>query len=224
VTSLASFDGELYAATGKYRLRGSALPESPSLTPGGRVFRRAGGREWIDCGKLGESEAVSSLAVYRRKLYAGTLPLAEVYRYDGDGRRTSTGRLDTTPDVTYRRAWSMAVFRGRLFCGTLPAGRVFALAAGRCVTWDFEFPAGWHHVAAVRGRERLRLYVDGKLVAESELLGPSPLDISSKAPLRIAAGPHEVLHGALRDARLYGRALTPAEVAALAKRAPKSDP
>ena len=43
------------------------------------------------------------------KFYAGTLPLAQVYRFDGGTKWTCTGQLDRTPDVKYRRAWSMAV-------------------------------------------------------------------------------------------------------------------
>ncbi len=273
VTSLASFDGTLFAATGRYRLRGSSLSDSPNQTLGGRVFRREAEGPWIDCGRIGESEAVNSLAihrgrlhasslyspgvfryeggarwtdcgtpngrrvealatfngwlygggydageiyrykpeagwqvagtlpettqtygfavhagrlhvgtwpsgsvyredpgeasggetspgrwtscgrlgqekevmgmaVYNGKLYAGTLPLAEVYRHDGDGQWTRTGQLDSTPNVTYRRAWSMAVFDGKLFCGTLPSGHVFSLEAGKCATYDAELAPG----------------------------------------------------------------------------------
>ena len=63
------------------------------------------------------------MAVYNGKLYAGTLPLGEVYRYDGDQKWTLTGQLDTTPNVKYRRVWSMAVCQGKLFAGTLPSGQ-----------------------------------------------------------------------------------------------------
>ena len=71
------------------------------------------------------------MMVYNGKLYAGTLPTGSVYRYDGEGEWVSTGQLDTTPDVKYRRAWTMAVYQGRLFCGTLPSGNVLSLEAGR---------------------------------------------------------------------------------------------
>ena len=64
---------------------------------------------------------VMAMAVYNGKLYAGTLPLGQVYRYDGGDTWTLTGQLDTTPDVRYRRVWSMAVYRGKLFGGTLPS-------------------------------------------------------------------------------------------------------
>src|SRR5262249_58263461 len=107
------------------------------------------------------------MAVHNGKLYGGTLPLAEVYRYEGETAWTPTGRLDLTPDVRYRRAWSMALFQGRLFCGTLPSGRVHALEAGRSVSWDHELTAGWRHLAAVREGGRLLLYVHGNPLASS---------------------------------------------------------
>ena len=121
------------------------------------------------------------MAVHNGKLYAGTLPLAEVYRYDGGTRWTRTGRLDLTPDVRYRRAWSMAVFDGRLFCGTLPSGRVHALEVGQSVTYDRALPPGWKHLAAVREGGRLSLFVDGKRVASSSRSNASPLDLTNPA-------------------------------------------
>ena len=42
------------------------------------------------------------------RLLAGTLPLAEVYQYAGGTEWRLMKRLDHTPDVTYRRAWTMA--------------------------------------------------------------------------------------------------------------------
>ncbi len=91
-----------------------------------------------------------AMMVYNGKLYAGTLPLGQVYRYDKDGVWTLAGQLDKTPDVTYRRVWSMAIFQGRLFGGTLPSGHVYALEVGKNVTFDRELASGWQHIAAVR--------------------------------------------------------------------------
>lgn len=339
VFCLAAYDGHLYAGTARYLARGSALPDSPNETPGGRVFRYAGGRTWVDCGRLENSDTgtavnVHSLAVYRGrlyastinregfglyeyaggaswnyrgspgrrvetltvfngalyttsydggivsryepegcwtdlpavpgatqtygfvvydgrlhvgtwptgsvfqldpgghwvhrgrlgdqtevmgvsvyngKLYAGTLPLGQVYRYDGGTTWTLTGRLDQTPDVQYRRVWSMAVYRGRLFCGTLPSGRVYSISAGQCATLDRELRPGWRHVVGVRRAGRLQLYVDGAFEAESQRLG-RPLDISTRQPLRIGAGPHDFFRGHIRDVRLYRQALSPAQI------------
>src|SRR5262249_3947984 len=56
VTSLAAFRGKLYAGTGKYRLGGSALPESTNANLGGMVARYDGDGVWGDCGRLPDVE------------------------------------------------------------------------------------------------------------------------------------------------------------------------
>jgi hypothetical protein len=334
VMALAVHDGQLYAGTGKYRLAGSALPESPNVTLGGRIYRYDGGQQWIDCGQLPDVEAVGglvvfhgelyasslyrpagffrydgegswtncgvpdgkrvealgvynghlyatsydgghvyrydgtswtdcgllgentqtySLAVYEGRLYigtwpsgrvyrfedvnhwtdvgrlgeelevmgmlvhngrliAGTLPLAEVYQYEGGSAWQRLAPLDHTPDVKYRRAWTMAEHEGRLFCSTLPSGKVYAFEAGRSVCWGHSFPAGWHHVAAVKSKDRLRLYVDGTAVAESASFDASAFELDSNVPLRIGTGASDHFHGRLADLRLYSRVLQPDEI------------
>jgi hypothetical protein len=183
------------------------------------VFRLDGDERWVAAGRLGDEKEVMGMAVHNGKLYAGTLPLAEVHRLDEGARWTRTGRLDMTPDVRYRRAWSMAVFDGRLFCGTLPSGRVHALEAGQSVTLDRALGPGWKHLAAVREGGRLTLFVDGTLVASSSSsANSSALDITNRAPLRIGFGSHDYFRGGLGDVRLYNRAVPAAEIAALAKR------
>jgi hypothetical protein len=129
---------------------------------------------------------------------------------------TSTGRLDTTPDVRYRRAWTMAVFQGRLFCGTLPSGHVYAFEAGSNVTLDRELEPGWRHLAAVRVGGVLKLYVDGRS-ATSSVPAPAGEDISNDKPLTIGFGAQDYFHGALSGLRLYRRALSEAEIGALAR-------
>ena len=123
-----------------------------SSAPGarGRVYRFEDVNRWTDVGRLGEELEVMGMLVHNGRLMAGTLPLAEVYAYEGDTHWRRLARLDHTPDVTYRRAWTMAEFQGRLFASTLPSGRVYAFEAGKSASWDHEFPAGWHHVAAVK--------------------------------------------------------------------------
>ena len=122
------------------------------------------------------------MTVYNGKLYAGTLPLGQVYRYDGGDTWTLTGQLDTTPGVKYRRVWSMAIYRGRLFAGTLPSGRVYALRAGANVTHDHELEPGWRRLAAVRRGGRLELYVDDGRVATSAACDASAFDLSTDQP------------------------------------------
>lgn len=192
--SLAVYGGKLYVST---------WPEA-------KVFRLDGDGNWTDCGRLGEELESMGMAVYNGALYAGTLPLAEVYRYDGGRTWTRTGRLDHTPGVRYRRAWSMAVYQGRLFCGTLPSGRVLSLEAGKSATHDRQLPPGWHTVAAVRQRSRLRLCLDGRTVATASLDGA--WDVSNTQPLKIGFGSQNYFQGKIRDLRLYGRALDDSEL------------
>jgi hypothetical protein len=186
--------------------------------PQAHVYRYAGGTNWLDAGKLGNELEAMPLLVYNGKLYGGTLPSAEVYRYDGPTEWTRIGQVDNTPDVKYRRAWSMAVHRGRLFVGALPSGRVLSLEAGRNSTWDYAFPTEWRHVAAVRDSDRLRLYVDGQVVAESALFAGGSFDLSNSQPLRIGFGAQDFFQGDLADIRLYRGALTPDQVRELSQR------
>jgi outer membrane protein assembly factor BamB len=187
--------------------------------PNGRVFRLDRGGRWVPAGRLGEELEVMGMAVHNGKLYAGTLPMAEVHRLDDGPTWTRTDQLDRTPDVRYRRAWSMAVFDGRLFCGTLPSGRVFALEAGQGVSLDRPLAPGWRHLAAVREGGRLSLYVDGSRAASSTSAPDSPpLDLTNRAPLRIGLGAYDHFRGSISDLRLYDRAISPEEIAALASR------
>jgi len=199
---------------------GAFLPESKShhtrTWPNGEVFRYDGNRSWTSVGRLGTEKEVMGMAVYNGKLYAGTLPLAEVYRYDGDNRWLRTGQLDKTPAVRYRRAWSMAVYNGKLYCGTLPSGHVFSIEAGKSVTYDHALPAGWVHLVAVKGADKLRLYINGKQVATSTPFNKNDYDISNSKPLKIGFGTHDYFNGKLRDVRIYRRTLTGKEIADLA--------
>jgi hypothetical protein len=177
----------------------------------GKVFRYTGPNSYSDAGRLGQELEVMGMAVYNGKLYAGTLPLAQVYRLDGGSNWTLTGRLDFT-DTEYRRAWSMAVYQGKLFCGTLPSGHVHALEAGKAVTYDQELSAGRRHLVAMRHDKRLKLYVDGRLVATSSKFNPADFDIANREPLKIGFGAHDYFNGSLSDLRIYRRALTDGEV------------
>jgi hypothetical protein len=154
------------------------------------------------------------LVVYNDKLFGGTLPLAEVYRFDGDESWTKVGRLDHTPDVKYRRAWSMAVFQGRLFCGTLPSGHVHSIEAGKNVTYDRERAPGWRHVDAVRRGNRLELFVDGELAARSGEFRATDYNLTVARPLQIGLGAHDYFRGRLAEIRLYQGALSPQAIRA----------
>ncbi len=218
------FDGERWHRAGVLgdatQVYGLVIHEGKLLSgtwPKGTMYRYEGDNCWVNAGRLGDSEEVMGPAVYNGKLYAGTLPMAEIFRYDGDEKWNSVGRVDFTKDVVYRRAWSMAVFNGRLFSGTLPSGHIRSFEAGKNATYDKELPSGWRHVAAVRDKNRLKLYLDGELVVQSSEFDPKQFDLDNDAPLKIGDGPHTHFCGRLKDVRLYGKALTPAEVQRLAK-------
>lgn len=185
--------------------------------PSGKVYRLTADEKWHDTGRLGEELEVMGMALHNGKLYAGSLPLAEMFRYDGEQQWKSVGRLDTTPEVKYRRIWTCSQFQGRLLATTLPSGHIYAMEAGKCVTYDHELPSGWQHVTAVRDRDRLRIYVNGKQVAQSGPVVSSTFNLSNDKPLLIGAGAGDYFNGSLRDVRLYRRALTADEIASLAK-------
>ncbi len=172
---------------------------------------------WQDRGRLGEELEVMGMLVHNGSFYAGTLPLAQIYRYDGGQTWTLLKQLDTTPDVKYRRLWTMAQYRGKLFSTTLPSGHIWSMSAGECVTWDEDFPTGSHHVAAQRQGDALRVFVDGKLVAESKAGQASMLDLTSDAPWQIGAGSGDYFRGKLSDVQVFKRALPADEIRKMAQ-------
>ncbi len=125
-------------------------------------------------------------------------------------------QLDTTPDVKYRRAWTMAEHQGRLYCSTLPSGRVYAFQAGAGVAWEQKFPDKMLHIAAIKKRDTLALYVDGREVARSESFDADRFDLDLDSPLYIGRGMNDDFRGRMSDVRLYDRALTLEEIVKLA--------
>ncbi len=213
--SVFRFDGDNWQAVGK-------IPEATqtygfgvyrgelyvSEWPKAHVFRYTGGTQWEDAGRLGQELETMPLLVYNGKMYGGTLPLAEVYRYDEGKQWSRIAQVDTMPDVKYRRAWAMAVYQGRLFVGTLPSGRVLSIEAGKNATYDHQLTYGWHHLAAVRGAEKLKLYVDGNLVADSSSFTPNDFNLTNSKPLQIGFGAQDYFRGKITDVRLYRGALS----------------
>lgn len=217
------FDGEKWTNCGKLgdntQTYSFAINEGHLYVgtwPTGKVFRYIADNEWEDVGRLGEEKEVMGMAVYNGKMYAGTLPLAEVFRYEGGQNWTSMGQVDVTPDVKYRRAWTMAIFQGRLFVGTLPSGKVMSLKAGEVVTLDRELPAGWVHLVAVKDEDRLKLYLNGKVVASSETFDPDHYDLSHSVPWKIGFGPQDYFNGKLSDVRVYRGVLSDKQIEILA--------
>jgi hypothetical protein len=185
--------------------------------PSGRVYLFEEIGKWTDTGRLGDQLEVMGMMVHNGRLIAGTLPLAEIYSFEGDTIWKHIARLDHTPDVKYRRAWTMAEHDGKVFSSTLPSGRIFSFEAGRNVTWGDPMPAGWHHVAAVKSRNHLMLYVDGRRVAQSSYSDLSGFDLSNQYALRIGFGANDYLLGRMADLRIYQRILHPAEIRHLSK-------
>ncbi len=224
--SVFRFDGQAWEQVGAIPMAtqtyGFAVHRAQlyvSEWPQAHVYRYLGGTRWEDTGRLGNELEAMPLLVHNGKLYSGSLPLGEVYRFD-ETAWTRIDQVDRTPDVKYRRAWSMAHYRGRLFVGTLPSGRVVSIEAGRNATWDHEFPTGWHHVAAVRDTERLRLYVDGKQVAQSAAFDSRQYDLTTTAGLQIGLGAHDHFDGAIKNLRIYRGALSVESISELAGESP----
>jgi len=120
ISSLAVYEGKLYAGATRYNLGGSALQASPNQNPGGRIYRYDGGGKWTGCGRLGESVAISGMAVYRGRLYASSLYApAGTFRYEGGDRWVACG----TPGG--RRVEAMAVYNGGLYGSGYDAGEVY---------------------------------------------------------------------------------------------------
>jgi len=205
--ALATYQGKLHVATWR---TGKVFARDSEIVQGSGGLSLEGG--WQDRGRLGEELEVMGMLVHNGCLYGGTLPLGQIYRYDGGQRWTLLKQLDTTPDVQYRRVWTMAEYRGKLFATTLPSGRVWSMQSGVCVSWDKEFPPGWHHVVAQRYGEALRLWVDGELVAESTVGNARALNLTNEQPWRLGAGSGDYFHGSLADVQVFRRALSEKEL------------
>ena len=181
----------------------------------GKVFEWSNAT-WVDRGRLGTELEVMGILVHNGALYGGTLPLGQIYRYEGGERWDLLKQLDTTPDVKYRRVWTMAQYRGKLFATTLPSAHVWSMETGVCTTWDREFPSGWHHVAAQRTGNVLRLFVDGEVVSSSSSKLTESLDLSHDQPWQIGAGSGDFFHGSMADVQLHRRALSAEQIKQLA--------
>ena len=195
----AAYEGKLYVST----------------WASGRVYRFDGINKWTDVGQLGEELEVMGMIVHNGRLIAGTLPLGEVYSYEGDTTWLRMDQLDKTPDVKYRRAWTMAEHDGKVFCGTLPSGKIYGFEAGKSVMSPNKIPSGWQHVAAIKITDRLKLYVNGKLVSETKIPASMKFNLNNESPIKIGFGSNDYFYGRMRELRLYDRALSNQEIKVL---------
>ncbi len=223
--SFAVYQGRLCAGTWPEAVVGSYL----------------GNEKWQNLGRVGEDGTeVNALAVYNGKLYGGSIPRAEVCRYDGEPKWTSLkrfyspegwqpglpGRANRKQVNEWGRVTSLAIHRGRLFAGLgnctsairdNPAdgevfGKVFSIEAGKCVSYDEDLGPGWKHIAAIRERDVLKLYINGKLVAKSSAFTPGDYDFSVDQHPRIGFGQIDFFSGRMADVRAYSVALSADEV------------
>lgn len=232
---LQTYRGALYAGTWHqgYVVRWEGGQEWTECGVLGGVTGRIHGE--TDHPQVSPINEVNELTVYNGKLYAGVIPKAEVYRYEAGREWTMVRRLVAAPDYDpemtdgWSRVPCLTVFKGRLYAGTSTcrgvadaksagneAGRVFSTMAGQAISFDDDLGSEWRHVAAVREGGRLRLCLDGRVVA---MTGPFPAasyNLATDRPLRIGFGAVDYFTGDMEDVRLYDRALTEPEIAALA--------
>jgi len=122
ITNLIVFDEVLYC--------GIADADRPQDKA--RVFRFAGGKKWLDCGRLGDDpnhHSVQSMVVHQGKLYAGTgiwnwvqalgglkdapsAALPRVFVYEGGTRWRDIGQVGSGS-----RIMCLASFNGELYAG-----------------------------------------------------------------------------------------------------------
>lgn len=196
--------------------------------PHGRVLRYVADHVWENMGDLGiatdvyQINEVNDLSFFGGDLYAGVIPLSEVWRYkaDGDWSVAGTFARDEKFDGRDIRSWarvpSMCEYGGRLYIGTSTchgdasqnppekAGRVYSLEAGKCVAYEHDLGDRWHHIALTRDTEKLKLYIDGAEVSETDC---GCLDLTCGAPLTIGGGLRGFMRGAVDELRIYDEAL-----------------
>ncbi|MHB1455545.1 MAG: LamG-like jellyroll fold domain-containing protein [Armatimonadota bacterium] len=187
-------------------------------------------------GNISHINEVNSLIVYNGSFYSGVIPKGEVCRYDGGQKNTLIKNLVNNAEyhVTKHDSWSrvpcMAIYKGYLYAGTSSArgitienqkcdtGKVFRWKTGECVSYDDDIGVEWRHITAIRDHGKLKLYLDGKLVSESD--GDSPvIDISNANPLMIGFGQQNYFTGRMKNIRLYSGALSDNEVNEIFKKA-----
>jgi len=211
IHSLGTYGGEFLAGT----------------WPEGTAAAHRHGR-WESLGRLGVSTEINALTVYNGKLYAGSIPQADVYRYDGGKEWTLMRRFyapGLSPDPKeWARLTSLTVYDGKLFASIgsctgsiLDApcdvrGKVYCFEVGKCVSYDYDLSPGWKHIAAIKEGGRLKLYVNGELMKVSPPFDQKGYDTSAGVPLKIGFGETAYFSGRMREIRIYDMALNDKQV------------
>ena len=217
-TSVAAFGTDDIVA-------GIESQESPDV----RKFKATGKVTWAAGGKLGPAPMMRA---------GGTFDLGELGDFEKDqsfsyGAWVKAGRFGVAGGILARmdekaayRGWDLwqndRAFAAHIIAAWPDNGMKVATAAATVK------PGQWQHVFVTydgSGRPQgIKIYVDGreeKLKVEKSTLKPDA-SIRTKTPLRIGQRSHGQIFdgGAIQDVRLYGCALTAAEVKSVADSAP----
>lgn len=79
------------------------------------------------------------------------------------------------------------------------------------------FPEGWQHVAAIKTKDELRLYLNGKMVGKRDIPENVKFDLNPATSLKIGFGSNDYFKGRLKEIRFYKRALKESEILYLAE-------
>jgi hypothetical protein len=190
INGLTVYNGKLYAGT----------------IPRAEVYRYEGGSDWTRMQRFFAPE--------------GWEPIPVAHDPDLPDARERVAE--------WTRVTSLTVYDGRLFAGIgsctsarrdAPCdvrGKVFAMQAGRCISYDRDLGPGWQHLAAVRNGSRLELTLNAREQVVSPPFNPAEYDLTNGRPLKIGGGELDVFSGRIREVRLYRRALRQAEIEHLA--------
>lgn len=223
-----TYQGELYAGTWPtgYIIRYAGDTNWTDCGWIGTDEKTMAKNEIIRTGVPINRNEIQELIVYNGKMYAGAIPRGEVWRYEGGQKNKLIKRLVNNPyySVDVHNSWcrvpAMAVFQGRLYAGTgtargfptdtqtIETGKVYSWQTGEAVSYDGDLGTAWRHVTAVKDKEQLKLYIDGKMVTSSMLDHSPELNVNNNRPLMIGFGTQNYFKGSIKDVRIYSGALS----------------
>jgi len=196
ISCLIVFDGELYCGT----------TDADDPQDAARVFRYAGSKKWIDCGRLGDDPkvlSVQSMLVHDGKLYAGTGVWDWVRAQGGNGYEISPTRVYVYEGGTEWRDLGQVGDGSRVLClgsfdGELYAG-IDRVGEGKCFKYD---GSDWIDCGAPDGRNlECFLPLGGTLYVSThgniyeyegdqdwKSIGQCPFDINQIYTMQVADG------------------------------------